>query len=193
MGELPHNFISWTIKLILTWNNNNNTFMNFCIYIYHYSKTSTFVSIQLSNSWVCVTFLELQKAHLYNIVFIFSIELYIIVSITLKVLQYIKNTAFIPQYRINNDLSKSIQDIFRFQIDMINLVLLVSMPLAMGNNPTESSLMSLQGGKVPGSKSWCVHNYNVSIPLCCHVWRLGPWYMLVSCNTILLTQRKEAF
>lgn len=42
----------------------------------------------------------------------------------------------------------------------------------------------LQRGQVPGSKSWRFHHYYLSIPICRYVWRLGPWHMLVSCNTV---------
>lgn len=42
----------------------------------------------------------------------------------------------------------------------------------------------MQGGKVPRSKSWCLHNYYFSFPFCCNVWWLGPRHMPASCDII---------
>ena len=51
--------------------------------------------------------------------------------------------------------------------------------------------MSLQGGKISRSKSWCIYYCHISISFCCHVWWLGAWNMLVTCDTLFFNQGKE--
>lgn len=57
----------------------------------------------------------------------------------------------------------------------------------------KSMLLLWQGGQVSGSKSWRVHDCYLSFPLCSHVWRLGSWYMLISCHSIFHCEREETF
>lgn len=54
-------------------------------------------------------------------------------------------------------------------------------------------LLLLQGGQVWGGKSWCIHHCYISISLCCNVWWLGTWNMLVTCYIVFYNQGKETF
>jgi hypothetical protein len=42
----------------------------------------------------------------------------------------------------------------------------------------------VQGSQISRSKSWSIHHCHFPFLICCHVWRLGPWNLLVTCNTI---------
>jgi hypothetical protein len=45
-------------------------------------------------------------------------------------------------------------------------------------------LCLVQGSQVLRSKSWRIYRCHVSFLICCHVWRLGSWNLLITCNTL---------
>jgi hypothetical protein len=53
------------------------------------------------------------------------------------------------------------------------------------------ALRLIQGSQVPRSKSWCIYCCHVSFLICCHVWRLGSWNLLITCNTLSDNPREE--
>lgn len=50
----------------------------------------------------------------------------------------------------------------------------------------------MQSCSVPRSKSNCLHSRHFPIPVCSHVWWLGAWYMLVTCDCLPGIKGKEA-